>query len=71
MRTLGVVHAYVGVFPSLLSLPPRLSLRPCFPFMHSVSVSLSCFTDLVRFEPLGALWSTGPLGERPFAAKDR
>jgi hypothetical protein len=24
MRTLGVVHAYVGVFTSLLSLPPRL-----------------------------------------------
>ncbi|KAJ7749004.1 hypothetical protein B0H14DRAFT_2983124 [Mycena olivaceomarginata] len=24
MRTWGVVHAYVGVFPSLLSLPPRL-----------------------------------------------
>ncbi|KAJ7813429.1 hypothetical protein B0H14DRAFT_2853889, partial [Mycena olivaceomarginata] len=101
MRTLGVVHAYVGVFPSLLSLPPRLrdsyrmrrlALRAqttyiiqqhtgrchgrCGGVFADTNVSLSCFTDLVRCEPLrsgGTLWSTGraALGEIPFAAEDR
>ncbi|KAJ7795249.1 hypothetical protein B0H14DRAFT_2920334 [Mycena olivaceomarginata] len=70
MRTLGVVHALVSYLRVQTTdfIQHRTLPRAARGHIHRYQVrsgSLSCFTDLVRCEPLrsrGALWSTGRAG---------